>query len=1056
MNRLLKAGLFLAVALSMGLARQALAQVTSGSISGRVTDETGGVLPGASVEAIHEPTGTRYSAVTGTDGSYTILNVRVGPYAVTTTMSGFKPQKQSGLVALGEEAPVNFKMKIEALTEAVEVTANVGIINSSANGPAANLSQQAVESLPTVSRSLTDLARTSPYFSTQGGGNLTGSDVLVVAGRSNRYNNVQIDGANNNDLFGLASTSGNPGGYGGTQPISYDAIQELQLVVAPYDIRQSGFTGGGVNVITRSGSNAYHGTAYYEFRNDGLVGDGPELISESGNLVSKPIPLGPFKEKQFGASFGGPIVKDKAFFFVNADLTRNSAPSGFSADNSGGHNFGVPAADLTRALSIIQNTYHYDPTLGQDGLGQFTKVSNSNKILARLDFNLSPNHRLTIRDNWTKPKADFGGSGPTNSLFITPDSWYQINTRQNQIVAQLDSTLGKSVNELRVAYQRIEDLRAGPTQFPQVTVDLTGGTCGSATCQIRFGTEQFSPQNEIDSDIFELTDNYTMPRGNHLITIGTHNELFKFRDLFIRDNFGTYRFSSLDNFAAGLAQQYDYSFSATSDPLQAPKFNVVQLGLYAGDTWHVTPRFTLTYGLRVDKPFFPDKPKANPAAATNFGYATDVTPSLTLFAPRAGFNWDLGGDAKQQLRGGLGLFTGRTPYVWLMNQYGNTGIDFTRIGASFNVNNKIPFVPNPLSPAKVVTGAAAGTFTNEIDVVDPNFKYPEVFRGSLGYDRNLGWGVVATVEAQYAKNLEDINYQNLNFVKTAATRASDGRPIFAKKVASLSDVMLLTNTTKGYSYTFVAQLARPFRNGLSMNVGYLYGKSYTVNDGGSDQAASNFSNLYQPGDSNNPPQTESRFSPGHRINASVTKDWKFSPRLSLMTSAYYNGMSGRPYTLLFLSDVNGDSKTGNDLVFIPSSADQLKNITNGTFAQLQAFIQSDPELAKYQGQIVPRNALRGQWQDEVDLSAALRLPIQGRSIEFKVDLLNLGNLINKNWGTVNYPPFNDIVPIGVTIDAPTGKYNYNIATITNPNYVKFNRDDLRSRWQAAFTARVRF
>jgi hypothetical protein len=1057
MNRLLKACLFVAVASATALPRPAWAQVTSGSISGIVTDESGGVLSGAAVEAIHEPTGTRYSAATGADGRFVILNVRVGPYTVTSSMTGFKAQKKSSLtVALGEEAPTSFKLKIESVSEAIEVTAESGIISSSATGPAANISLQSVENLPSVARSITDLARTSPYFAPQGGGNLSGTDVLVVAGRSNRYNNVQIDGANNNDLFGLAATSGNPGGYGGTQPISYDAIQEVQLVVAPYDIRQSGFTGGGVNAVTRSGTNAYHGTAYYEFRNNGLVGDGPELKGYNGNLVAAPLPFGKFDEKQFGASLGGPIVKDKVFFFVNADLTRNNAPSGYSADGSGGRNFGVPAADLTRALSIIRDTYHYDPSLGGDALGQFTKTSNSNKIFARLDFNLSPNHRLTIRDNWTKPAADFGGSGPTNSLFITPDSWYNTRTKQNQIVAQLDSTLGTSVNELRVAFQTIGDHRAGPTQFPQVTVDLTGGTCGSATCQIRFGTEQFSPRNELNSDIFELTDNFTIRRGSHLITIGTHNDIFKFKDLFIRDNFGTYRFSNLNNFAAGLAQQYDYSFSATSDPLQTPKFNVAQLALYAGDTWHVTPKFTLTYGVRVDKPIFPDKPDSNPAAVSNFGHRTDIAPSLWLFAPRVGFNLDVAGDGKTQVRGGAGVFAGRPPYVWLMNQYGNTGIDFTRIGASFNAANKIPFVADPLGPPKVVKGATAGTFSNEIDLVDPNFKYPEIFRGNVGVDRNLGWGIIATVEGQYANTLQDINYQNLNFAPTGKTRTSDGRPIFGKKVASLSDVMLLTNTTQGHSYTFVAQLSRPYRNGLAMNVGYLYGKSYAVNDGGSDQAASNWSNLYQPGDSNNPPESESRFSPGHRINAAVSYDWKFSPRVGLIASAYYNGMSGRPYTLLFLSDVNGDSKTSNDLVFIPASASDLNSVTNGTFAQLQAFIDADPQLAKYAGQILPRSALRSPWQNEVDLSAALRVPISGRSVEFKVDLLNLGNLINKNWGTVDYAPFNDIVPIGVSVDAATGKYNYNIATITNPNYVKFNRDDLRSRWQAAFTARVRF
>jgi hypothetical protein len=882
MKRLLSGCPFLAIVLAWSLAPQASAQVTSGALSGLVTDESGGVLPGASVEAVHEPTGTKYSAVTGTDGRYSILNVRVGPYTVSVTLSGFKPQSQRGVeVALGDERPLSFRLKLESVTETVEVRADAGsIISASATGPVAHIGQHAVEYLPTVSRSINDLARTNPYYAPQGNGNLNGPDVLAIAGRSNRYNNVQIDGANNNDLFGLASASGNPGGYGATQPISFDAIQELQLVVAPYDIRQSGFTGGGINAVTRSGSNQWHGTAYYEFRNNSMVGDGPDLVSEYGNLVQAALPLGTFNEKQFGASLGGPIVKDKAFFFVNGDLTRNNTPSGYSADGSGGHNFGVPAADLSRALSIVQNTYHYDPSLGLNPLGQFNKYTPSNKIFARLDFNLSPKHRLTIRDNWTKPSVDLGGSGPTNSLFITPDSWYQIRTQQNQIVGQLDSTLGTSVNELRVAYQSIRDFRDGKTAFPQVTIDLTPGTCGSATCQIRMGREQFSTANRIDQYILELTDNYTMHKGRHMITIGTHNEFFHFNDLFIRDNFGTYRFTSLDTFAAGFAQQYDYSFSATSDPLQTPQFNVNQLGLYAGDMFRVNSRFTLTYGIRVDKPLFPDTPNANPAAVANFGYRTDITPSMTLFSPRLGFNWDVNGDGKSQVRGGLGMFTGRAPYVWLMNQYGNTGIDFTRIGASFNSANRIPFVADPKNQPKTVTGAAAGTFTNEIDLVDPSFKYPQVFRTSLGYDKQLRWGLTATVEGTYLKNLEDINYQNLNFVKTAQTRTSDGRPIFARKVSTLSDVIFLTNTTQGDAYTVVAQVLRPFRNHVAASVSYLYGKSNTVNDGGSDQAASNFANNYVPGDSNNAPLTQSRFSPGHRVTAAVSYEWKVSKGLT--------------------------------------------------------------------------------------------------------------------------------------------------------------------------------
>jgi len=1062
MNRLVSSTrLRLALALlAVLVASQAGAQtITTGAISGLVTDESGGVLPGANIEAVHEPTGTRYSAVTGTDGRFSILNVRAGgPYAVTVKMPSFKDQRYSGLnVALGSELAVNAKLALQTMSETVEVVgSSQSIINPSATGPAANIPLEAVQNMPSVSRAITDIARLSPQFTPVGNGDGSGPDVLSVGGRSSRYNNIQIDGANNNDLFALAGNSGNPGGGTGTQAVSFDAIQEVQLVAAPYDVRQGGFTGGGINAITRSGTNAYHGTVMYEFRNQGLVGDSDDRFSDTtGQLVSPSRPLGTFSEKQFTVSLGGPIVKNKAFFFANVDLTRNKTPSGWSADGSSGQTFVVPPSDLDRVLSILSTKYHYDPSLGQNPLGEFTRETPSNKYFVRLDFNLSDRHRLIVRNNYTNPTTDVGF--PSNSRFLTPDTYYQIHNRTNSTVAQLNSTFGTSVNELRVNYQKIRDIRNGPQPFPQVLVDLTPGGCGSSTCQVRFGTEEFSTANELYQDVVELTDDYTMHKGHHTITVGTHNEFFKFKNLFIRDNFGAYRFSSIANFEAGLAQSYDYSFSATSDPKQAAKFSVRQYGFYAGDLWRVAPRVTLNYGLRVDIPTFPDVPNANPAAVANFGYQTDIAPSSTLWSPRAGFNWDISGNGKQQVRGGLGIFAGRPPYVWISNQYGNTGVDFTRIGAAFNAANRIPFVTDPANQPKTVTGANAGSFTNEIDLVDPDFKYPQLLRASFGYDRDLGFlGMIATVEGLYGKTLEDIDYQNLNFIPTANVRASDGRPIMARKVSTLSDVIFLTNTTKGNSWTINGKVERPFRNGLAFMASYLYGRAKSVNDGGSDQAASNFANNYIPGNPNQAPLTESRFSPGHRINLAVNYEWKLPRNLRFLTAAYYNGQSGRPYTFLFLSDVNADSKTANDLVFIPSSADQVL-VTGGTFASLDAYIDNTPGLGQFRGQVVPRNALRGPWTNQLDLSASLGIPIAGtRKLELRADVLNFLNLLNQGWGLIDFPVFNDLAPIGVSIDSASGKYVYNLATINSPTYLKFNRDDLRSRWQAAFTARVRF
>lgn len=1006
---------------------------TTGALAGVVTDESGGVLPGAAVSAEHEPTGTRYSAMTDAQGAFNILNVRAGgPYTVSATLSGFQEREEDDVfVRLGEVARLDFRLPLATLAEAVEVTASAGeIISPSATGPADSVSQEAIENLPTVARGLEDFARLSPYFDAKGSGDGTDRAVLAVAGRNNRYNNIQIDGAVNNDLFAISDSSA-PGNLSDGQPISIDAIQELQLLVSPYDVRQGGFTGGGVNAITRSGTNSFHGTAYYFFRNDRFVGDGPDER-----------PIAPFDDSQFGASLGGPLLRDKAFFFANIDFGRRESPSGFSADGSTGQAWGREA-EVQRFVSILSNRYGYDP----GGLSEFIRNIESDKVFGRVDFNLNQSHRLTVRHNYIKGVTDRGF--PSSRTYYFPDNWYQPHENNHSSVAQLNSTFGSVVNELRVTYQRLRLVQDGPTRFPFVRVDLADGAV------LRAGREQFRHANQLDQDIVELTNDATFRWGNHLVTVGTHNEFFKFRNLFIRDNLGSYRFSSLDNLEVGFAQSYDHSFSATSDPQQAARFKVNQFGFYVGDVWRATPRLTLTLGARLDVPSFPDEPTRNPASEASFGFRTDVAPSPKMFSPRAAFNWDVEGNASSQLRGGLGVFTGRPAYVWVSNQYGNTGIEFTRIGASFNTANRIPFVADPDNQPRVVTGARGSAFTNEIDVVDPDFKFPQVLRTNLAYDRKLGlWDLVGTVELFYSWTLKDIDYANLNFAPTGQTR-SDGRPIFARVNRQFSDVVLLRNTDEGSQWTALAKLERPFRNGVYLSASWLYGESESVNDGTSSQAASNWGFAFTPGDPNNVPLARSNYDPGHRINAAVSYDFRMG-KVNAVASLFYNGQSGRPYAYIYNGDANGDGRTGNDLIFVPAGPDDVI-IRNGTWEQLDAFIEGDDALRDRRGAIVPRNAGRAPWTDTVDFKLAVKVPTGGGvRLEVTADLLNVLNLIDSSKGVVDIASFNDLNPIRFSADAATGKYIYDLATINSATFRKFNRDDLRSRWQAQLGARLTF
>jgi len=1035
------ARLCLAAVLAVTTPRLTFAQtVTTGSMSGEVTDPQAAVLPGAAVVAVHTPTGTTYEVTTEANGRYQILNARVGgPYTVTARLSGFRDRIVSDVnVPLGEDRTVDLRLELATVDERVTVVAEVLIINALRAGTASNVRAEAVETLPTVSRSITDFARLDPNFVTTSQGQ--GATILSVAGRNNRYNNIQIDGAVNNDLFAISEASA-PGGAAETQPISLDAIQEFQLVVSPYDVRQGGFTGGGINAITKSGENLFHGTGYYFGRDDGLVGE----LSDRGRVV----PLGGFSDKQSGASISGPMIQNRAFFFGNVDIGRRNTPSGFSVAGTGqawGHQ-----AEAQRFVSILRSRYGYDPGVGEDPLAEFDRTTDNNKVFVRSDFNLAANHRLTVRHNYIDAKNDVGF--PTNILYYFPDNFYRISNKQNSTVGQLNSTFGKSFNEFRVTYQRIRDRRTNATDFPFVRVFLPGGS------SMRAGTENFSTRNALDQDVVELTNDFTMLAGQHTLTFGTHNELFKFDNLFIRDNFGNYQFSNLDLFEQGLAQSYDYSISVTSNPLESADFNVRQFGLYAGDQWHAARNLTVTYGVRVDLPIFPDKPSRNEFSETTFGFRTDVVPESKLWSPRVGLNYDVRGDGKAQVRGGAGLFTGRTPYVWLSNQYGNTGNEFQRVSVTNNANNRIPFVADPTNQPKTVPGARV--LGNEIDVIDPDYEFPSLWRGNVGYDRDLGvWGLIASLEFLASKTVNDVKYENVNLRQTG-TRF-DGRPFYdasagGRVSTAISNAILLTNTDLGNQWNLSFKLERPFRNNWFASGSYAYGRTRSSLDATSSQAASNWGNARTPGNPNNVPLARSNFDVGHRVNLAASYMLQLPRRVSVTASMFYNGQTGRPYSISYNNnDFNGDAQFFNDLLFVPANVNDLV-YTNGTAAQFEDFIANDKCLNDSRGAITERNCSRQPFTNIVDAKFAVGLPIQRAKVEVTMDILNFLNMLNGDWGRYEFLDFQTLNALAYGgIDAASGKPIYNIATLASSSFRKFTIDNLRSRWQAQFGARVRF
>lgn len=1033
-------------ALAIG-AGPALAQnVTTGNLSGTVTDQQGGALPGVSVTAVHEPTGTKYEAVTAGDGRFQMAAVRVGgPYKVTASLSGFRDKTESDVtVGLGEAREIDFKLPLATVSETVTVVGTTPVIDTSRAGTASNVKQEVIDALPTISRSITDVARTSPYFSessTNGG-----QSFLSVAGRNNRYNNISIDGAVNNDVFGL-SANGTPGGQAGVEPISYDAIGEMQLVVAPYDVRQGGFSGGSINAVTKSGTNRFSGTGYFFSRSESLVGS---IASTSdASLKTK---VGTFNDRQGGFSLGGPIVKNRAFFFGNFDIGRKATPNGFSVSGTTGQPWGHQD-EVARILAISKG-YGYDA----GSTDEFSKRGNNQKVFIRTDFNLSPKNQLTVRTNYIDAVADQSGTTTSAIIYVMPGNFYQFSSKTSTTVGQLNSTWNTAFNEFRVTYQRTRDLRDPGQLFPHIQVDISGGA------NVRLGAELSSQQNRLDQDVVEATDDFTWLKGKHTFTFGTHNEFFKFLNVFVQNYYGQYRFSSIDNYAASIAQSFNHNFSNTGDPIQPAQFSVRQFGGYVGDVWRARANLTLTYGVRFDKPIFPDVPNANANTVAQFGYRTDIAPGPNMFSPRIGFNWDLtgGSSMRRQVRGGIGSFSGRTPYVWLSNQYSNNGVDFTAIAVSFNANNRVAFVADPNKQPNSVPGGVAGNQT--VNFIDPDYKYPRVLRGNLAYDHELGfWGLVGVAEVLFSSNQNEIRYQNLNYVQT--NTRSDGRPTYAKKITTVNDAILLTNAAEGGQWSVSYKLDRPFRNGYAVGGSYLYGRARSVIDGTSSVAASNFFGLYQAGDINNPPLAISDFDPGHRVQLTATVPIPLGGGLSSRASFYYNGQSGRPYSIVFNNDVNLDSRTTNDLIFIPATEGQV-NVINGTWAQLDAFLSADDATKDYRGQIAPRNTGRAPWTNKLDFSYGVDIPTRSRAkVELRMDIQNLLNLLNHEWGWSYYPNFGGPTIIGATV-AADGKYTYNLNTITGANFLAqgslwnvpgtFTRDDLRSRWQAQWSARIRF
>lgn len=1094
-------GAFFALLMALPIGQVFAQGSTTAALAGNVVDEKGEGLPGATVIAIHEPTGSRYGGSTRADGRYNIVNMRVGgPYKVTVTFVGYKDAVQSGIVlTLAQELRQNFKLEVNQsqLEEVKVVASRSSIINSGRTGAATTVGNNQITTLPTLNRSLGDFARLDPR-----------ANGLNFAGRNSLYNNITVDGAFFNNAFALSSTIG---GQAGASPISVDAIDQFQVLIAPYDVRQGMATGANINVVTKSGTNNWSGSGYYFGTDQGLVGN------KIGDVVNQ---YGTFARGQIGARIGGALIKNKLFVFGSFEQETQTDPgSNFVATRTGTEpNRSIAkAADLDRLKDFLKTKFKYDPGAYEN----WNKEKYSQKVNLRLDWNISDKHKLNVKYNYLRSYADInpsnsgslsGGRSPSATVLPFQGSLYRINNNLDSYIAELNSTFSSSVaNNLTVGYTAMRDFRQSPVNDnPFPTVDIGNNDLNELTA---FGYEPFSANNILNSDIFQIADNLTIYKGKHVYTFGLAYETNAFMNGFAPNYYGAYQFKSIDDFinsANGdtkvIPARYQQQWSNYSSfPFAEMKGST--FSLYGQDEITAAKGLKLTFGLRADATSFPsfDEPKYTNTYVPSLTFrdgvklTTNKFPETTvLWSPRFGFNWDVKDDKQTQIRGGLGVFSGRVPYVWLSNQLSNNGVLF----GSENIANPTnrPFNPDVNAYRPAITLPLTPTAYN-LAVTDPNFKFSQVFRTNLALDKNLGDGWILGLEGIYTKDINAVYLENVNLPKSTVTAVgADNRMIFytlganglpssvrnfqiygnvrgvnAPAVGSntvsspnISDAIVIKNTDLGYSYAFTATISKSFDNGLFASLAYTNSDSRSVNDGGSI-AQSQWRDRVVSGDPNENVASYSSYMQAHRFNAYGSYRLNYLNEKASTTFGFtYSAAPAGRFSYTYSGDMNGDNQNANDLIFVPRSQADIMLRDLGTYtaaqqwADLDKYINQDAYLSKHRGHYAERNGAELPWSANFDFKVIqdfyIKVGGQRNTLQFTLDVFNFGNYVSPQWG-LNQSTLRAGLINYVGNDAATGKpvFQFPYRSGTTPLADTFQRSfGLGSRWQAQFGVRYIF
>ncbi|QCX00304.1 TonB-dependent receptor [Aggregatimonas sangjinii] len=1036
----------------------AMAQVTTANIRGTVADDQGPLL-GANVVAVHTPTGTTYGAISNEDGRFNLLNLRVGgPYEVTISYIGFKEQKQSDIfLSLGQTFNIDATLisESQALDEVVVISDQSGTFGSDRTGAETSVGRRELTRLPTISRSTNDFTRLEPTATSDGS----------FGGRNDQYNNFSLDGAIFNNPFGLDAAQ--PGGQTNATPISIDAIEQIQVTTAPYDVTQSGFTGASVNAVTKSGTNEFRGTVYGFFRNDDLTG---------GKINGDDIFKTGLEQKQYGISIGGPIIKNKLFFFANfeSDDLTDSGTDGLVP------NTGTGAANETRVLEsdfqLVDNLLR-QVVIGQDGQGNdifynpgrfkdFNYDSKSTKGILKLDWNINDKNRFAIIYNWLNASREQPANrnaiafrGPNASVLQFENAGYEINNNISSIQMELNSTLtDEVVNKLQVGYTHFDDFR-NPFSSPAPSIQILDATGSSS--YIIAGHEPFSINNELDQKVLQITNNMNIFKGNHTYTVGFSFEKFQFDNSF---NLGAYgaqgvffptttitdfpEFASSGQlqsaFDAAIASNRALEENGTGNPggWSLAETNVGQMSFYAQDDWNVAENFKLTYGVRFDRPLYFDtrekirenierKGGANGTYIPSIEY-TDPDTNTAIFldserlpttkwliSPRVGFNWDIKNDKTLQLRGGSGLFTGRFPFVWLGNQV--QGVDF---------------------------------FFYQL--VDPDYQWPQVWRTNLGLDKKFDNGLVLTADVSYTKDINAAHVQNYGLSAPSGTLAGpDNRAVYTNDDKSQifggpTSAFVFTNSDQGRIFNAAVKAQKTWENGFFAQLAYSFLDAKEVNSIDAEITGDAFAGNAVVGNANTDVLSFSRYGNKHRFVGVISKQFKTGTTVS----TFFEYAQGGRFNYIYGGDINNDGSGINDLLYVPTSGElsQMNFSGTGQAEAFEQFIQQDDYLSGIRGEYAERYAGLSPWRSSWDVKILQDIKINEKNkFQLSLDVLNVGNLINSNWGVTERVSFDQV--LGVSVDennVPTYTYDENLVDT-------FTADTrLLSRWRAQVGVRYIF